>query len=75
MTVHTSILCRHRDLQKAKDKDGNTPLQYLSSKTPLAAIKALDPLDEHLAREEAVSIPPFKSDPIEHDLDDVCYWL
>ena len=51
---------RHRDLQKAEDKDGNTPLQYLSAKTPLAAIKALDPLgEEDTTTGDTVSVATF----------------
>lgn len=49
-------MCRRKDLQNAVDKNGNTPLQYLNARTPLSAVKALEPLGEDESEIQSVSL-------------------
>lgn len=39
------MLYRKQGLERAEDKYGKTPLQYLSARTPVTAIKALEDFD------------------------------
>ncbi len=39
------VSSRKKGLEDVKDKDGNTPVQYLSGRTPISAIKVLKDFD------------------------------
>ena len=49
ITIYTcpyiALFLRKKGLEDVRDKDGNIPIQYLSGRTPISAIKALEDFD------------------------------